>query len=233
MKKILLYLCLLLPSFAFANPLLDKFNQEMPTVVSPFTDNFHHKTKEQIEEQNLSSSQYIVVVDRNKDNQVLSIVYFDREKGTAEFSNFAAISTGDNRRGHFTTPTGWFENLVENGSYRAEGTKNSNGVRGYGRKGMRVWDMGWQEAQAGWKTQEDMRQIRFQMHATDPDSLQKKLGTRQSQGCVRVHELVNNFIDKYGLIDKHFEEISYWALRKDREPVPNAGSFVLVIDTSE
>lgn len=233
MKKIIITLSFILPSFSFANSLIENFNQNIPTVESAKKEIFENKTKEEIENKNLLSSQYIVVVDRNKDNQVLSVVYFDREKSTAEFSNFTAISTGDNRRGHFITPTGWFEHVVENGSYRAQGTKNSNGIRGYGKKGMRVWDMGWQGAQTGWKKEEDIRQIRFQMHATDPDLLQQKLGTQQSQGCVRIHELVNDFIDKNGILDKHFEDAKYWALRKDRDPVANAGSFILVIDTTQ
>lgn len=190
---------------------------------------FYQKTKLAVEEKLLMEPQYIVVVDRNPQNQKLSLVYFNN--GELTFSGFSPVSTGDNRRGHFTTPLGWFEHSVENGSYRAQGTKNENGVRGYGRKGMRVWDMGWQEAQPGWKSTPDVRQIRFQMHATDPDSLQQKLGTVQSQGCVRIHESANKFFDSNGVIDKNFEEAKYWALAKDRTPVENAGKYILVIDT--
>lgn len=232
MKKTILSLLLSIPMLTFANDVIDKFNNTIPTVESSVKETFHSKAIDEIEKKQLANSQYIVVVDRNKDTQILALAYYNKEDNTVEFTNFSSVSTGNNRQGHFITPLGWFENVVEHGSYRAQGTKNSNGIRGYGKKGMRVWDFGWQQAQAGWKNKTDVRDIRLQMHATDPDVLQKKLGTPQSQGCVRVHESVNKFIDNFGILDKHFEEEKYWALSKDRQPVENAGSYILVIDTS-
>ena len=41
---------------------------------------------------------------------------------------------------------------LANMDFRAEGTFNDNGIRGYGRKGMRVFDFGWVVSERGWGT---------------------------------------------------------------------------------
>lgn len=182
----------------------------------------------------LSESQYFIAVDRNPVKENLYIGFYDNDTKTFTLSDPAKVSTGSTRKKHFITPVGWFENLPENGSHRALGTKNENGIRGLGKKGMRVWDFGWQKAQAGWEKKEDIRDIRLQMHATDPDFLEQRLGKPDSEGCVRVQAKMNEFLDKYGIIDKKYEEQQpqSWVLRKDRTPVEHAGSYLLVVDTS-
>lgn len=181
----------------------------------------------------LMGNQYFVIADRNPQKQNFYIAYYNATLNKVELSEPAKISTGSTRKKHFITPLGWFENLPEHGSYRAMGTKNENGVRGYGSKGMRVWDFGWHPAQAGWKKEPYIIDIRLQMHATDPDIMEPRLGKPDSQGCVRVQSKLNNFLDKYGILDKKYEEVSpaAWVLRKDRLPVKEAGSFLLVIET--
>ena len=181
----------------------------------------------------LIGNQYFVIVDRNPLKQNFYIAFYDSVLNKISLSEPVKVSTGSLRKKHFITPLGWFENLPEHGSYRALGTKNENGVRGYGVKGMRVWDFGWQPAQAGWRKDPYIIDIRLQMHATDPDIMEQRLGKPDSQGCVRVQAKLNNFLDKYGVIDKKYEEISSkaWVLRKDRMPVKEAGSFLLVIET--
>lgn len=181
-------------------------------------------------ENKLFKSQFFVVADRNPKHQVATIAFWNNENKTIEVSDFTYISTGSVRKEHFYTPVGWFENLPEHGSYRAEGTKNSKGIRGYGRKGMRVWDFGWVPSSSGFVKNLNI-DIRLQMHATDPDILEKRLGRPDSKGCVRVHSSVNNFIDKYGLIDEKYENKKSWVLRKDRVLIQNAGNYLLVIDT--
>jgi hypothetical protein len=47
---------------------------------------------------------------------------------------------------HFETPLGVFDHVLSNRDFRAEGTQNDHGFRGFGSKGMRVYDMGSQEA---------------------------------------------------------------------------------------
>ena len=182
----------------------------------------------------ISFSQYFVVVDRNPEKQNAFLAFYNSETKKIEISNPTKISTGSKSKKHFITPLGWFENTMDNGSYRALGTKNENGIRGIGKKGMRVFDFGWTKANAGWK-ENFIIDIRFQMHATDPDYLEKRLGKPDSQGCVRINSSFNEFLDKFGILDKHYEESATpkWVLRKDRTPVANAGSFLLVIDTAK
>lgn len=179
-------------------------------------------------------SQYFVIVDRNPDKQNAFLGFYDAETKKVEISNPTKVSTGSKAKKHFITPLGWFEHTTDNGSYRAQGTKNENGIRGIGKKGMRVFDFGWNKANAGWK-ENFIIDIRFQMHATDPDRLEQRLGKADSQGCVRIISSFNEFLDKFGILDKHYEESPdpKWVLRKDRTPVANAGSFLLVIDTAK
>lgn len=181
-----------------------------------------------------SLSQYFILVDASFKKQNLAIGFWDSTTQSFQISpSVMKVSTG--RTGsihHYITPTGWVEQVPENGTYRAEGTKNSNGIRGYGSKGMRVWDFGWQNAYTGWLKKPEVRQIRMQMHATDPQFLEQRLGNPASQGCLRLSAETNQFIDKYAIIDRKIENSSMaWTLKKDRTPVANEGSFVLVINT--
>jgi hypothetical protein len=123
--------------------------------------------------------------------------------------------------------------------FRAQGTKNENGIRGYGSKGMRVWDFGWFPATKGWGKSPGSGDIRFQMHATDPSVLEPKLGSPGSKGCVRIPESLNKFIDHYGVLDAAYEQAiatgqkAAWVLPKDREGTAFSGRYLVVIDTSE
>ena len=181
-------------------------------------------------------SQYFIVVDSSVKKQNLFIAFWDSNKQQVILSsNMTKVSTGSyGSFQHFITPTGWVEQLPSNGTYRAEGTKNENGIRGYGVKGMRVWDFGWKNAYTGWLKNPDLRQIRMQMHATDPDYLESRLGNPASKGCVRISAETNKFLDNFGIIDKKIEGTSQsWTLKKDRTPVPEEGSFLLVVNTEE
>ena len=46
-----------------------------------------------------------------------------------------------------------------------------------------------------------MSVMRLQMHATDPDHLEQRLGTAQSKGCIRIPASLNEFIDRHGVLD--------------------------------
>lgn len=212
----------------------DLFNKEVKTV--ELTDEqksiFEDKIKHSGIENKLTFDQYFVVADRNPKDQIVALGYWNNNSKSFSLAGFSKISTGSVRKEHFYTPVGWFQNLPENGSFRAQGTKNENGIRGYGKKGMRIWDFGWVPSSSGWKKGLNI-DIRFQMHATDPDYLEQRLGRPDSKGCVRIHHTLNNFLDKYGIIDSEYEKINSWVLRKDRAVVPNAGSYLLVIDTAD
>lgn len=95
-------------------------------------------------------AQYLVLVDRNP--QVQAIFVYWKSPGVFPLLMGAApVSTGlPSGFEHFETPIGVFAHSLENLDFRAEGTKNERGIRGYGAKGMRVYDFGWQPARKGW-----------------------------------------------------------------------------------
>lgn len=179
--------------------------------------------------------QYVVVVDRNPNVQAL-LIFWKGADGAAQLIGASPVSTG--RIGefdHFETPTGVFDHSTSNLDFRAEGTKNELGICGYGAKGMRVYDFGWQQAYKGWGDHE-LGTMRLQMHATDPDILEARLGSVQSKGCIRIPAAVNYFIDHYGLLDADYEEAmltgkTFWMLAADRTPTPWSGRYLLIVDT--
>jgi hypothetical protein len=183
----------------------------------------------------IDHDQAVVVVNRDpKVEQVAVMIAHPNAPWT--LVGVSPTSTGTTgREQHFITPVGVFDHDGATLDYRAQGTKNENGIRGIGAKGSRVWDFGWQSAQTGWLKNPEMRQIRMEMHATDPDYLEPKLGHPQSKGCVRIGAGLNKFLDHYGILDA-----GYWAqadsspairalLPKDGEPTL-AGRYLIVVD---
>ena len=153
------------------------------------------------------------------------MAFWDKEKQDVELSIVSTkVATGEeNNPGHFITPVGWYEQTVEHGTFRAQGTKNEKGILGYGKKGMRIWDFGWQKAETGWLKKPEV--------ATDPYSLEQRLGKPDSKGCVRISAELNKFIDLNGILDFNFNSKSpkYFALDPNRKLYQNQGSFILVI----
>jgi hypothetical protein len=181
------------------------------------------------------AAQYVVLVDRNAQVQT-AMIFWKSDSDQFHFIGASQASSGQpGRFEHFETPTGVFPHSLENLDFRAEGTRNEFGVLGYGRKGLRVYDFGWVEAPKGWG---DGRQsvMRLQMHSTDPDLLEPRLGSVQSKGCIRISASLNRFIDHYGILDAEYDRAladgrSLWVLPPDREPTPWSGQFLVVVDT--
>lgn len=97
------------------------------------------------------SSQYLILVDRNQNVQVAMIFFGGTEQEPWQFIGATSVSTGlPGTFEHFLTPLGVFAHSLENLDFRAEGTKNEFGFRGYGAKGMRVYDFGWVKEPQGW-----------------------------------------------------------------------------------
>jgi hypothetical protein len=180
-------------------------------------------------------AQYVVLVDRNKFVQAV-IFYWMSADRVFHFIGASPVSTGKpGSFDHFITPTGVFEHTIDNPDFFSQGTPNEFGIRGYGRKGMRVYDFGWQMATKGWDGGGES-ELRLQMHATDPTRLESKLGTRQSKGCIRIPASLNAFIDRYGILDGDYERamvlgMNFWVLSKTREATPWSGRFLVVVDT--
>ncbi|HYM72662.1 MAG TPA: L,D-transpeptidase, partial [Stellaceae bacterium] len=188
--------------------------------------------------QTIAKPQLLVVVDRNPAVQEMRIV-LARPSGAWKSLGGTKVSSGQaGRRGYFLTPTGVFLHTDAIVDWRAEGTFNARHIRGLGLKGMRVWDFGWQQAQAGWGS-EDRNDIRLLLHATDPDYLEQRLGRPASKGCVRIPAPMNVFLDRHGVLDADYERAAkadsrYEALLlPDRTPTPLAGNAMVVIDTAE
>lgn len=178
--------------------------------------------------------QYILVVDRSPHVQAIFIYWGDPISGWTHVGA-SPVSTG--RPGefdHFITPTGVYAHTPANPDFRAEGTKNDKGIRGYGVKGMRVFDFGWTMADRGWGIP-GRSQMRLQLHATDP-VLEKHFGMVQSKGCIRVPATLNQLIDRHALIDADYEEAAArgqqpWVLRKDMESTRWSGRYLVIVDS--
>lgn len=182
----------------------------------------------------LDGDQFVVVVDRSPKVQAMLVLWLAGERG--QLIGASPVSTGlPGRFDHFETPLGAFDHTPANPDFRAEGTRNENGIRGYGVKGMRVFDLGWQQARRGWGDGR-LSTIRLQMHATDPDLLEARLGTPQSKGCIRIPRSLDTWLDVHGVLDADYDALPAadarrWVLRRDRLPVQGAGRYVVVVET--
>lgn len=183
----------------------------------------------------LDAPQLLVLVDRNPKVQAL-LIFWGSATQPWQLIGASPVSTGlPGRYEHFETPLGVFEHSLFNPDFRAEGTKNDLGIRGYGRKGARVFDFGWVPATKGWGNH-GLSVMRLQMHATDPDFLERRLGSAQSKGCIRISASLNEFMDRLGVLDQDYEEElrsgrRLWVLRDDRRPSPWSGRYLVVIDS--
>jgi hypothetical protein len=183
----------------------------------------------------LSSAQYILLVDRSPRVQA-ALVYWRDAKGKMHVIGGSSVSTG--RAGgyeYFLTPLGVFEHIVAHLDFRAEGTRNELGIRGYGVKGMRVFDFGWVIGQRTWGNH-GQSPMRLQVHATDPDALEPRLGFAASKGCVRISASLNEFLDRYGVLDADYDAalergVRLWVLREDRTPTAWSGRYMVVVES--
>ncbi len=197
---------------------------------------YAQKMQQALQEAKLTdlSPQYILVVDRNPLVQTL-LIYWNGPKGKWQFIGAAPVSTGKpGTFDHFYSPLGVFQHSLDNPDFRAQGTKNDRGIRGYGVKGMRIYDMGWATGEKGWG-KGGPSIMRLQMHATDP-VLEAKMGQPASKGCIRIPGELNRLIDHYGLLDAEYEEAvkrggRLWVLNKDRETVDTPGKYMVITDS--
>ena len=186
-------------------------------------------------ERALTGDQYVIVVDRNPLVQAL-MIFWRPVQGEPLFIGASPVSTG--RAGgveHFLTPLGVFDHTLANPDFRAEGTRNENGIRGYGVKGLRVFDFGWQAARKTWGNRA-LSIMRLQIHATDPQHLERRIGSAQSKGCIRISASLNKLIDRYGLLDADYEQAlqegkTLWVLHPERTPTPWSGRYLVVVET--
>ena len=183
----------------------------------------------------LGQAQYVAVVDRAPLVQAILLYWRDAAAGWT-LLGASPVSTGaPGSFDHFQTPLGVFAHSKDNPDFRAEGTRNSNGIRGYGAKGMRVFDFGWQQVPKGWGNAEVIA-MRLQMHATDPDRLEQRLGSTQSKGCVRIPAALNRMLDHYGVLDADYEALELaghrqWVLSPQRVPLGGAGRYLVIVDS--
>jgi hypothetical protein len=98
----------------------------------------------------VARDQLVVLVDRSAQVQAAMLWWLPAD-GTAMLIGASPASTGrPSGFEHFETPTGVFDHTLDNPDFRAEGTLNAFGIRGYGDKGMRVYDFGWVIGQRAW-----------------------------------------------------------------------------------
>jgi hypothetical protein len=180
--------------------------------------------------------QLFVLVDRSPRVQAMFLYWGGAGPGLHLLGS-APCSTGKpGRYEYFETPLGVFAHTLANPDFRAEGTVNDQGIRGYGVAGMRVFDFGRVTTPRGWGDRHPS-QMRLQMHATDPDALEPRLGTACSKGCIRIPAAANVFIDRLGILDADYERAlaegrAVWQLRSDRTPTPWSGRYLVVVEST-
>lgn len=183
----------------------------------------------------LEAPQFVLMIDRSPVVQAAFILFLD---AASVWHMVAATPAATGRPGayeYFLTPLGVFAHTTDNMDYRALGTRNALGVRGYGVKGMRVYDFGWVPAERGWG-KGGVSPMRLQVHATDPDLLEHLLGAPRSKGCIRIPASLNVMLDRYGVLDADYDAAlaqgrSLPVLRTDREPVGDAGRYLVVVES--
>ena len=181
------------------------------------------------------ASQTFVLVDRSAKVQAAMVIV--RTPAPAwHWVGAAAVSTGKTGRyDHFLTPLGVFPHTLGNPDFRAEGTFNKNHIRGYGLRGRRVFDFGWQLAERGWG-KGGISQMRLQMHATDPTVLEPRLGGVASEGCIRIPATLNVFLDVHGILDADYEQALtdgdlLWIIKPGRPVIPWPGRYMVIVDS--
>jgi len=100
---------------------------------------------------------------------------------------------------------------------------------------MRIFDFGWVKAPKGWGDY-GLSRLRLQVHATDPDRLDNRLGTPQSEGCVRTTASFNGFLDRHGILDGDYNRASAQGgalsvLSPNREQTQWSGRYLVVVDS--
>ena len=181
------------------------------------------------------AGQSIVLVGRSPQVQA-AMVLVRTQAGGWHWLGATAVSTG--KRGtfdHFVTTLGVFAHTLDNPDFRTEGTFNKNHIRGYGVRGRRIFDFGWQQAESGWGSG-GMSAMRLQMHATDPRLLEPRLGQAASEGCIRIPATLNVFLDRYGVLDADYEAAvalgkTLSVLDPKRQPMPGPGRYMVIVDS--
>ena len=181
------------------------------------------------------AGQSVVLVDRSPQVQA-AMVLVRTQAGGWHWLGATAVSTGKTGRfEHFVTPLGVFAHTLDNPDFRAEGTFNKNHIRGYGLRGRRVFDFGWQLAERGWGDGGSSK-MRLQMHATDPQVLEPRLGRVASEGCIRIPATLNVFLDVHGVLDADYEAAAasgqhLWILKPSRTTMPWPGRHMVIVDS--
>jgi hypothetical protein len=81
--------------------------------------------------------------------------------------------------------------------------------------------------------------MRLLLHATDPATLERRIGRAASDGCVRIPTAMDRFLDEHGVLDRDYEKAAQSNTRfadlllPDRTPTPLAGNALVIIDSSE
>lgn len=182
-----------------------------------------------------STPQTFVLVDRNPAVQA-TFVIVQLPSGRWHWIGATPVSTGKpGRFAHFITPLGVFLHTPDNPDYRSQGTYNKNHIRGYGIRGRRVFDFGWQGAQRGWGDHATSK-MRLQMHATDPSLLEPLLGTVASEGCIRIPATLNVFLDTHGVLDFEYDKPRadgriFPVLTANRQVIPWQGRYLVIVDS--
>ena len=223
-----------------ARELASQFEQEVTrrlNVPAEEQEHYAQLLKSALDEARVSNvpPEFFLLVDRSPHVQA-AMIEWKAPDGMFHLIGATPVSTG--RPGtyeHFVTPLGVYEHRVANLDFRSKGTPNQFGIRGYGAEGMRIFDFGWVKAPKGWGDY-GISRLRLQVHATDPDRLDRRLGTPQSEGCVRTTASFNVFLDSHGILDGDYDKVAAQGhtlsvLSPTREQTPWSGRYLVVVDS--
>ncbi len=183
----------------------------------------------------LSSSQYIFVVDRDPNTQA-GFLFWRSKTGDFILVGASPVSTGQpDESSQHLTPLGVFEHNMNNLDFRSDGVANSDGIRRYGAKGMRVFNFMRQQIPHS-NTDRSQPHTSLLMHATDPDLLERRLGRVQSTGNIHISASLNRLLDHEGVLDADYEAAAnegrkFDILQGGREPALHAGRYLVVVDS--
>jgi hypothetical protein len=183
----------------------------------------------------LPSSQYIFVVDRDPNTQA-GFLFWRSKTGDFILVGASPVSTGQSdESSQHLTPLGVFEHNTNNLDFRSDGVANSDGIRRYGVKGMRVFNFVWQQIPHR-RADGTQPQASLLMHATDPDLLERRLGRVQSTGNIYISASLNRLLDHEGVLDADYEAAvnegrKLDILQDSREPALHAGRYLVVVDS--
>ena len=206
------------------------------------------KVKYMLLDKNINENEFISVVDLKKQLFILllktknkfSIIGVDLIS-SGEINKEVEVVLGEDH--YFKTPAGVYS--IKSG-WRSDGTfKEDNVTLKYGLKDRFIYYIGMVDTvryntftkdgtklydKEQWKLLAD--KVNLAMHSYTQSSV---LGVKDSHGCIRISNELNDFLDKNNVLYKNFYKKDKWSLRYSKQPKTSknknlAGEYLIIFD---